>query len=511
MLWRDSPLRAVIPALALAILALLSVACGGGDDDVSSPAPTVEPGTINLTLTEPLATVTFATGDLQPGGPTSVAAGDFNGDGMPDLLLGANYADGPDGSRPDAGEAYVLFGPVSGDIDLETNAPDVTVFGAVAGDRLGEGVAVGDLNGDGIDDIIVGAPASNGLENLRTDMGEAYVVYGRADLPATVDTLAEEQDSGLLPAEGFSQLGRTFAVGDVNGDGVDDLVAGAPYAGREPDSPVGSPRTTVGEVYVVYGGASLRDQVSVARREQDVLISGSAEFDQFGGSVAVGDVNGDGELDIIIGADGYDPDDARGAAGGVFIYYGGEDLSRSLGIADADVVIEGGANGEMAGTLLATSDANGDGRVDLAVAATGGRGPGDELGAGRVYVVSGGLEATPSVMAPENFPTAYGAAAGEFLPGSLALSGNRLAAGAPARDEVYVLTVPAESAKLSRGAEGILTIIADGADGLGSAVAMADVDGDGSDDLIAQAAGHRDAPPAGFQGRVYVVSLGDYN
>ena len=258
----------------LLAVAFLIASCGAGKSTTS--------GVVDLADAKPVVSITLPPGDVEPGAPSSVASGDFNGDGKTDLLVGAPYADGSNGTRPDAGEAYVIYGPLSGEIDLSDQQPDVRILGAVSGDNFGGGVAAGDLNGDGIDDIIVGAPLSNGLKNIRTDMGEAYVIFGGSHIASTIDTASVQQDFDLLPAEGFSHLGGTFAVGDVNGDGIGDLIVGAPYAGRQPNTPPGSARTTVGEVYVVYGSASLHGQDTVALDQEDVRLSGVNQYDQFG-------------------------------------------------------------------------------------------------------------------------------------------------------------------------------------------------------------------------------------
>src|SRR3972149_6665376 len=184
--------RSALPATLLAA-GLFASACGraGGPSPTAtaepsprdaSPVPTsqVTPQgatpavTIEMASASPLLTVLAPDPlDFQTG-ISSLAAGDFNGDGIGELLIGLSFADGPGNSREDAGEAFVIFGRrgLDGEIDLALEEAGLHILGALPGDSLGFGVASGDLNGDGIDDVIVGAPGSNGLMNIRPDLGE---------------------------------------------------------------------------------------------------------------------------------------------------------------------------------------------------------------------------------------------------------------------------------------------------------------------------------------------------
>ena len=117
-----------------------------------------------------------------------MAARNFNGDGIDDLLLGASLADAAGNAKPDAGEAYVTFGSATlgGTLDLATTAPDLTVLGVDGIDRMGHRVAAGDVNGDGADDILLGTRFADAAGNAKTDAGEAYVIFGEP--PTSVPT-----------------------------------------------------------------------------------------------------------------------------------------------------------------------------------------------------------------------------------------------------------------------------------------------------------------------------------
>ena len=461
-------------------------------------------------------------------GISSLAGGDFNGDGIGDLLIGLSFGDGPDNSREDAGEAFVIFGRqgLEGEIDLVQEKDWLHVLGALPGDNLGFGVASGDLNGDGIDDVIVGAPGSNGLTGIRTDLGEAYVIFGRKDLGGVIDTAEEEQDFTLIAAEGFTRVGTSFAVADVNGDGISDLVAGGPFGGREPGTPPGGPRTTVGEVYVVFGSPDLSGQVSVARDEQDFTLTGATERDFFGISVAAGDVNGDDIADIIVGSRGFDgPDGAKDASGAVFVFFGSPNLSGKRGIDDADFTLLGADANDALGEVVANGDVNGDGLADIVAVARTADGPDDRRGeSGEAHVVFGASSLSGSLdLASETADAViYGIDPASLLATAVAIGD----LDGDGRDDI-VLGVPLASGA-DRSLNGMVFVIfGDGLSGavdlrrdvgarpfifgardrdaLGTGIAIGDIDGDGEPELMMAAAGPPD-PKAG-PGKIYAIAL----
>jgi hypothetical protein len=509
-------------ALALVLIAAVAASsCGGGN---GSNRILPSSGRLDLADDKPAFTITFQPGDLQGRASSSIGSGDFNSDGVTDLLLGAPFAD-PDGSRNDAGEALVLYGPIEGDRDLAKDSPDVRFIGASPGDMLGAAVASGDLNGDGIDDIVLGAPGSNGIPEVRTDMGEAYVIFG-GSLPEKMDFREGGYDSILQPAEGFSTLGKTFAIADVNGDGTSDLVAGAPYAGRQEGTPPGSPRTTVGEVYVVYGSSEFPREVRVARAEENVRLSGVASYDQLGVSVAAGDLNGDGVADIVAGASGFDGVAGdKEEAGGVFVFFGGAALKGHRMLSEADVVVGGEDGGDSLGTSLVVSDLDGDGLPEIVSLASSAGGPGNQrFGSGEVVILDlashsgNGLRSLTAAGGRRVYAPTYG----ELLSGPVVLSSGdepRLAIGSTAREIperpgagwTYLLKPPVSSdVDIASERSGALQI--EGAadqDALGGAIAFADLDGDGKQELLVEATGIEPAPGAApnFVGRLYVFRL----
>jgi hypothetical protein len=558
--------------LLLIIVGLMLAACGNGEQSTvtertatpgatatppiartvtpASPATVPTPGevtgvSVNLAETGPLLTIFAADkGDLQNDTP-AVTVGDFNNDGVDDLLMGARFADGPGtgtscddgqtvGDRCEGGEAYVIFGSsdLKGSVDIAQGQQNLTIFGAKPGDNLGYSVASGDVNDDGIDDIIVSSPLSEGPQDpdYRTDRGETYVVFGRSDLGGTVDVAAEQQDVTIIAAEGFSLMGDSLAIGDVNGDGVSDIILGAPFAGRVPGSPHGGPRTELGEVYVVFGSSALKASVSVPKGEQDFTIKGPEQFSELGDAVTSADVNGDGIDDIIAVAEAADgPDGTRRDSGDVYVVFGSSSLGDAVDLAqdEQDVTILAAEAYDAIGFSAASGDVNGDGIADIMLVAQRADGIGNSRdSAGEAYVIFGSedLPGTIDVAQEDQDVTIVGAKAHDLLSSCVGgadlngdtvgdlLLGTGFASGASSASglggQAYIeYGSPALPATIDLSSQRDATIYgADLDDRFGSSLWTGDLNGDGVQEIIAVAP-YADGPDNARPdaGEVYVI------
>ena len=463
----------------------------------------------------------------------ALTTGDFNGDGFADVLAGARFGDGPDNGREDAGEAYVIFGSANppATVDLANGEQDVTIWGESGGDALGLYVAGDDLDGDGFDDIVVGAPFAKSRTVEGGEPGKAYVVYGKAHLPDEIDLANGGQDVTLIGATSNGFFGDSLATGDVNGDRSIDLIIGATFEGYAPS---GGRPVRAGAAYVVYGGGRWPANLEMAAQDYDVAIFGQVEFDELGDNVTSADLNADGFDDVVITAEAADgPDNSRPLAAEVHVVFGSDGLSGVFRIAegDQDMSVLGADAQDTLGFALTGGDLNGDGAGDVVMGArlaSGFRNQTD--GGGDAYVLFGSSHPKPLIDLAEGtagLAAYYGADGSDFLGGSLAtgdLNGDGkleliIAApfgGGPANSrsgagEVYIVARPEPGVSNSIDSVPLAGVIFGAITGgkFGGAVAAGDFNGDGRDEVIVTAPeADGPGPTRPDVGRIYVVSLG---
>jgi hypothetical protein len=350
---------------------------------------------------------------------SSAASGDFNGDGSDDLLLGAPFADSL------TGKAYVIFGAPSlmGTRDLASAAFNLAILGADSGDLLGQSVASGDFNGDGIDDIAVGAPGADGTLNSRSGAGEAFVIYGSTTLAGVRDMALNEHNLRVIGVGAGDALGTSVAAGNFNADSRDDIALGAPVAGGG-----------TGEAYVIYGDASW--QVSdLAFGGHNLRVIGAGAGGALGASLAAGNFNADARDDIALGAPGVNAD-----TGEAYVIYGDANWGVSaIGLGEHNLKVIGAEAGDRLGQTLAAGNFNADARDDVVLGAREADGTlNNRPQAGEVYVIYGDANwGVSAIGLGEHNLKVIGADAGDELGSSLA-AGNF---NADARDDL-VLAAP---------------------------------------------------------------------
>ena len=329
------------------------------DDDGAIGTVTVDP-----LLTSPDFSAVSGQRDAELG--FSVAsAGDVNGDGYGDVIMGA---DAYDNGSTDEGLAVVWLGSASG---LASVSPDWAVESNSSNALFGYAVAsAGDVNGDGYGDVIVGAP---GLTHGSNEEGRAYVYLGSSSGLATTAAWTAESNSN------YASMGDSVAsAGDVNGDGYGDVIVGAPFLTN------GSPNE--GRVYVYLGSSS--GLATSAAWTQEANSTSAYLGDSVG---SAGDVNGDGYGDVIVGATGWT--NGSSAEGRALVYLGS---ASGLATSAAWTAESNQASAYFGHSVASAGDVNGDGYGDVVVGAPYYDNGSSDEGVAYVYLgSSSGLASSP--------------------------------------------------------------------------------------------------------------------
>jgi hypothetical protein len=313
-------------------------------------------------------------------------AGDVNGDGLPDILLGTDHTILVPGATND-NFAYIIMGATDLPATIELGDPppgNVTVTVSTSATGRVPVAGLGDFNGDGYDDVILGNHGANpgGISTA----GQAFILYGTGALPSHFNL----ENPGLpgVMISGYRTRGFLGAslsrAGDVNADGFMDAIVGAPATNSS---------TVHQEAFIIYGGTDVpAELVSNNLGSRGVRLIGKDFLDTFGTSVAaVGDVNRDGFGDLAVGASSESNQTLERA----YIIYGGPNLPALIdggALGDQGVLIQGPHIDDAFGVHVSgAGDVNDDGYDDMLVGAHRAS-PDGVFELGQVYLVFGGMD-----------------------------------------------------------------------------------------------------------------------
>ena len=322
---------------------------------------------VDLSIAEADVKILGALADDELG--MSLGVGNIMNNGRKSLLIGAPYRSASNGAVFVITFPSDFYGPQILDLASPTGSQSIVTIIGNSGDYIGRAVGAGDMNGDGFDEIMIGG-------HYFFTNGVGYVVKNSGSY-TNEQTINLSSSSNyhwkMTAAESLDLLGDSVLGADINGDSKADFIIGAAFAG----SIAGNDST--GRVYVMFGTSSLPTGVTVGANSATLIIRGrldtsdsnptSADYDNFGGALASGDVNADGIKDLIIGAsdDEIDRDGAE-AIGMTYVVYGRAsfpsliNLSPAIkgGASPADIAIIGATN--VAGRI---GDSVASGRINL--------------------------------------------------------------------------------------------------------------------------------------------------
>lgn len=404
-------------SLAFGIIALLLLPSGVGLI-VAQDNPRIELAVDTANFNQDGLLAIF--GGLRFGGEKGlpVGAGDINGDGRADVIFCQMYGSAGGANRLNNGRVnfYISDGRDTGVVDVAQNPPNIfTLFGANSGDLLGTSVATGDVNGDGIRDVALGAAGDDGPGNTRFNSGAVYLVLGSQNFSIREDLgLSSTLPPGVIAIYGGQASSRTgiwVDIGDLDGDGFGDIVMGSDQVTLDSNSGF-----HVGAACVIFGSPSLPQVIDLANLPAGVrmtAIVGADREDHWGSALHVGDLNNDGFADVAVAGaifrdsasyvtpqDQTSGHDARAADNGgtrpfcgeVKVIYGSRNMPARIDLknppANSTHVIGANIN-DLLGSQIHSADLNGDGRRELIIGALQALAPDNRGRTGAVYVIYG--------------------------------------------------------------------------------------------------------------------------
>ncbi len=448
-----------------------------------------------------------------------VISGDIDGDKIDDIIISLGSHDGPNGTRTNCGAVVVKYGAKTQKpyyyLDTEY---DLIIYGSEAYDMIGQSLAIGDVNDDGYNDILIGAIYGRCDLNAKVMGGEVYVIYGNKSLPKIWDLKTTPADVTIYGVDAYDRLGGALTSGDINNDGFDDIIMSATYA-KGPNNTRTYSSWGCGEVYIIFGNKSLLPLIDLVSRV-DLHIYGADARDFFGCSLATCDINCDNTTDLVIGA--YWGGGYKNAIGGgeVYVIYGNSSFSSTIDLLyeTTDMIIYGADASDSFGSKLACGDLNGDGIKDLAISAPNSRGANNSqfLYCGEVWVLFGNKTNLPVINSSDVDVIIYGKHGNDTMGIGLSIGKINndnyadLIIGAPGADgyssyyrdgcgQVYVFNGRSTWFKKKDlrfespdttiyGADGYIQYVSS-ADSAGKTIMMSDINGDDIDEILIHSSG----------------------
>jgi hypothetical protein len=384
----------------LLLAALLLQNCGGYQNFIMEPQGSAKealeakgmslkelPATINLSDLGSEGSIINGYGRYNYFGGAVSSAGDVNGDGVDDVIMGTLFGGAPSQAITDRSTSYIIYGSNNMPSVINASTLALTGRGVMLVGRGGAGMVVsraGDVNGDGIDDVIIGAPFYEG--NSQTGFSSrSYILYGNNSLPSGINLYSLNYGVMGVTILGGGGFGYSVSgAGDVNGDGIDDVIIGVPKG-----------YTDAGHSYIVYGSDKLPSPINLTYLGNGgVTINGddTVGVNHVGSSVSgAGDVNGDGIDDVIIAAF-----NQKMQVSSSYIVYGNNSLPSTIylsSLGSRGVTINGIGRGTY--SVSGAGDVNGDGIDDVIMG-----NPETNNTVGRSYIIYGSNQLPSTITLP---------------------------------------------------------------------------------------------------------------